>query len=87
MKKKKQMPKYYRLPEQFYYQPILEADFESFMLWTGWIYASDKNHVYILFRYDIPMLDASSFNYEILRKDGSIQYPFYAIIQGANTKE
>ncbi|MDR0369088.1 MAG: hypothetical protein LBH96_00705 [Candidatus Peribacteria bacterium] len=71
----------------FYYQPIKEADFESFILWTGWIYASDKNNVYILFRYDVPMLDIDILNYKVFEKNGIIQYPFYNIIKGANSKE
>ncbi|MDR0860401.1 MAG: hypothetical protein LBO09_05525 [Candidatus Peribacteria bacterium] len=51
------------------------------------MYASDKNQVYILLRYDIPVLDHNKFNYEVFRRNGIIQYPFYNIIPGADPKE
>ena len=101
-KERERFPKRYWLPEQldlshqefletqtasFYYQPIVEADFESFMLWTGWVYAADKNNVYILFRYDVPMLNRTTANYKVLEEKGIIRYPFYHIISGADPKE
>ena len=65
----------------FYYQPIIGADFESFVLRTGRNIASDTNHIYQLFRKDIPITKGNTRNYDILETDGIIYYPFYKIIR------
>ena len=67
--------------KDFYYQPIIEADFDSFEIRTGRRYGADKNHVYAFLRNDIPFNEAGFHNYEILREKGLICYPFYKIVE------
>jgi hypothetical protein len=60
----------------------VEADFDTFVLWTGRVYAADKNKVYILLRQDIPRkIEGEIADYTVLEKNGNIQYPFYTIIE------
>lgn len=69
--------------KEFYYQPLLEVDFDTFEIWTGRMYGADKNSVYIFYRRDLPFYDNFPYNtnYESLKKKGIIQYPFYKIVE------
>ena len=67
--------------DEMNYQPIIEADFDSFVLWTGWMYASDKNNTYIFWRNDIPFSwEALIPNFSVLNnKNWIIDHPYYKI--------
>ena len=67
--------------DDMYYQPIVEADFDSFMLRTGWMYASDKNNTYIFWRHDVPFSwEALIPNFSVLKNEKwIIDHPYYKL--------
>lgn len=74
----KDIKKYTWLPLwKLYYQPIKEADFDSFMIvdWSRWNYAIDKNHVYAIKEYLYTTTDTN----ETLLK-------YYSLFPHANRK-
>jgi hypothetical protein len=63
-----------------YYIPIIEADFNSFVLRTWWMYASDKNNIYIFWRHDIPYYMWIMPNFNLLKNEKwVVYYPYYKI--------
>lgn len=66
--------------DQLYYIPIVEADFNTFILWTWWMYASDKNNIYIFWRHDITYSWWVIPNFSLLKnEEWIIEHPYYKL--------
>ena len=72
------------------YQPIIEADFDTFKVRTWWRYASDKNHTYIFWGSNPSRKNPNntwSFDDSVSINKWVVEYPFYRVAKENEIEE